>query len=62
MKVYKENIVREIKDTDLESYIASGWSASEVKAEVINLKPVGKKAPIKKADDAIEQGDDLWQS
>jgi hypothetical protein len=60
MKVYKENIVREIDDSKLENYLAAGWSRDEVKAEVIKLKPAAKSKGAVQADpdNAIQQGDE----
>lgn len=41
MKVYKQNIIRDIKPSRWPEYEAAGWSASQEQAgeEIIRLKP-----------------------
>jgi hypothetical protein len=41
MKIYKQNISRDIKDSRWPEYEAAGWSASQEQAgeEIIRLKP-----------------------
>lgn len=62
MILYKDGLVRDIKDARADEYIAAGWVPRTVVVqaeEVINLKPPARvKAAAKKADDnAIEQGE-----
>ena len=69
MILYKDGLIRDVKDARVEEYIAQGWSAAAkpveqprvVEAEeVINLKPPARvKAAGKTAEDknAIEQGE-----
>lgn len=68
MILYKNGLIRDVKESRIEEYIAAGWSKAQVNEppavveadEVINLKPPARvKAAAKKADDdAIEQGEE----
>jgi hypothetical protein len=54
MKIYKNNIIREIQDSDLEKYLAADWkqSQAELAEEIIDLKPPARvKAAVKTAED-----------
>jgi hypothetical protein len=57
MKVYKDNIIREIRVSEIEKYLAGGWKQSpeDLAEETIALKPPARvKAAVKTAeDDAI---------
>lgn len=62
MKVYKQNIAREINPSRLKEYLTAGWTSTpDVKAEeVIKLKPPVKskgtgKEPL---DNAINTGEE----
>ena len=65
MILYKNGLIRDVKESRIEEYIAAGWSKAQVNEapavveadEVINLKPPARvKAAAKKADDnAIEE-------
>lgn len=67
MILHKDGIIRDIKESRVQEYIAAGWQPEVQVArpvvveadEVINLKPPARvKAADKKADDnAIEQGE-----
>lgn len=58
--VYKQHIMRNIQEQQLEEYLAAGWSRSEIEAEVIVLKPAAKMRGAAKTipDNAIQQGDE----
>ena len=63
MKVYKDNLVREIQDNLLEEYITAGWTQQiqqeTAGEEVIRLKPTVKaKNTAKILDDITTQGDE----
>lgn len=53
--VYKNNIIRQIKDRDLNQYQSAGWKTSQEQAgeETIRLKPAVKpKATVRVLDEA----------
>jgi hypothetical protein len=54
IQIYQANISRNIRDSELEKYLAAGWSqSSQTQAEEqIVLKPPARvKAAVKEADD-----------
>ena len=56
MRVYKENLFREIERSRLQEYLDSGWSQDEKAEDVITLKPATKAKAVKQ-----EPGNDITQ-
>ena len=47
IRVYKENLFRDVESSRLQEYLRSGWSKDEKAAEVITLKPATKAQAVK---------------
>jgi hypothetical protein len=53
--VYRNNMVRQVKESRLEEYLAAGWSTQpqDLAEEIITLKPTAKvRAAVKPAEDS----------